>query len=160
MDRVGMFGQGSGGAIAVLAAQADTRIKVLDLLNPWGDWSDWLKSSPQVPEDERAAYLKPEFLQGVANLDPLRYLPQLHLKGLRVQQVMNESITPMVAKEKIAAAMQRPEQVVRYKDELAYRDAWRISGLSGWIQEQIRPVVTAQSAENGQRTASDVNGSN
>jgi len=63
MDRVGMFGQGSGGAIAVLAAQADTRIKVLDLLNPWGDWPDWLKNSPHVPEDERAAYLNDHLLK-------------------------------------------------------------------------------------------------
>jgi len=159
MDRVAMFGQGSGGTIAVLAAQADSRIKVLDLLNPWGDWTDWLKSSPQVPEDERAGYLKPEFLQGVANLDPVRYLPQLHLKGLRVQQVMNEPITPMAAKEKIAAAILRPEQIIRYKDELAYRDAWRVSGLAGWIREQLRPSTALLSTENQQKATENVVGS-
>lgn len=152
MNHVGMFGQGSGGAIAVLAAQADPRIKVLDLLNPWGDWPDWLKSSPQVPENERAAYLTPEFLQKVAALDPVRYLPQLRLKGLRVQQVMNEPITPADAKDKIAAAVPGPEQVARYKDEAAYREAWKVSGLSGWLREQIRPSIAPLSADSQQET--------
>src|SRR5215471_60916 len=34
MGRVGMFGQGSGGALAILAAAADSRLKVLDLPDP------------------------------------------------------------------------------------------------------------------------------
>ena len=82
VSKAGMYGQGSGGAIAVLAAEADPRIAVLDLLSPWGDWPEWLKDSPQIPENERAAYLKPEFLQSVSNLDPILYLPHLKLKGL------------------------------------------------------------------------------
>lgn len=62
MSRIGMFGQGSGASIAVLAAAADPRIKTLDLFNPWGDWPDWLKDSPIVPDKERANYLAPNFL--------------------------------------------------------------------------------------------------
>jgi acetyl esterase/lipase len=40
MSRIGMFGQGSGGAIAILSAAADSRIVALDVLDPWGDWPD------------------------------------------------------------------------------------------------------------------------
>src|SRR5262245_17439315 len=63
MSRVGMLGQGSGGAIAILAAAADSRLRVLDLLDPWGDWPDWLAKSTFVPEENRARYLKPNFLK-------------------------------------------------------------------------------------------------
>jgi len=60
-QHIGMYGQGSGGAIGILAAAADSRITALQLIDPWGDWPDWLKNSKQIPEDERAMYLKPEF---------------------------------------------------------------------------------------------------
>jgi len=38
MNRVGMFAQGSGASIAILATAVDPRIKVLEALDPWGDW--------------------------------------------------------------------------------------------------------------------------
>jgi len=49
MSRVGMFGQGSGASIAILASAADPRIKVLDVLDPWGDWPTWITTSPLYP---------------------------------------------------------------------------------------------------------------
>ncbi len=36
MSNVKVFGVGAGGTIAVLAASADSRIKAIDLLDPWG----------------------------------------------------------------------------------------------------------------------------
>jgi len=38
MSRIGIFGEGSGGTIALLAASVDARIKAVDVLDPWGDW--------------------------------------------------------------------------------------------------------------------------
>jgi hypothetical protein len=145
MNRIGMFAQGSGGAIAVLAAAVDSRITVLDLLNPWGDWPDWLKESPQIPEDERSAYLVPEFLSKVAGLDPVSDLPRLHLKALRVEQIMDDPVTPPSAKDKLSAAVGSADSVVRYKDASAHLAAWRASGISGWIRDQLTPS-TAQAS--------------
>jgi dienelactone hydrolase len=136
---VGMFGQGSGGAIALLAAAADSRIQVVDVVDPWGDWPDWLRSSAQVPDVERATYLKPEFLKSVENLDPVRYLPNLKLKALRVQQVMTDPVTPETAKDKIAAAVPQPSDLVRYDNEHSLMEAWRVTGLSGWMEDQMIP---------------------
>jgi len=144
VSSVGMYGQGTGGAIAVLAAAADPRIAALDLLNPSGDWPDWLKDSPDILADERAAYLKPEFLQQVSALDPVQYLPQLKLKALRIQQIMDDMSTPAAAKDKIAAAAPRAEDVVRYKDTTAHMNAWRKDGVSGWIREQLRPSAEVE----------------
>ncbi len=136
---VGMLGQGSGGAVAVLAAAVDSRIVALDLINPWGDWPEWVKGSRQIPENERAMYLKPEFLQRVSALDPVDYLPKLKLKALRVQQIMDDLVTPPAAKDKIAAAVPKPEEIARYKDTSAHVKEWRENGLSGWLREQLRP---------------------
>jgi hypothetical protein len=140
MGRVGMFAQGSGGAVAVLAAAVDSRIAVLDLLDPWGDWPDWMKDSPQIPEDERGNYLQPEFLKKVAGLDPVKYIPQLPVRALRIQQVRTEPVTPASAKEKIAAATLPPEQTVWYEDAAAHAAAWRTEGLGGWIRQQLSPA--------------------
>ena len=137
MKHVGMLGQGSGGAIAILAAAADPRITALDLLDPWGDWPDWIKESKQIPEQERATYLEPKFLAKVANLDPMIFLPQLKLKALRVQQVTSDLVTQPSARGKIAAAVVDPKSVVRYADNTSERQAWGESGISGWMTAQL-----------------------
>jgi len=142
MKHVGMYGQGSGGTIAILAAAADPRISVLDVTDPWGDWSNWLKGSKQIPEDERATYLNPEFLQKVANLDPVNYLPQLMVKSLRIQQVMDDPVTPPAAKEKIANAAPRPDEVVHYSDKNAQHKAVLLGGITEWLAKQLNPATT------------------
>jgi hypothetical protein len=152
-NEVGMFGQGSGGSIALLAASVDARITVVDVLDPWGDWPDWVKMSPEVPEEERATYLRPEFLKRVANLDPILYLPHLKLRGLRVEQVMDEPVTPTDAKLKIGAVVQLPQQLLRYDNERAHLNAWRVSGLSGWIRDEMTRPPTVASVTSVQDSA-------
>ena len=145
MGRIGMFGQGSGGAIAVLAAQADTRIQSLDLLDPWGDWPDWLKSSILVPDSERPEYLKPAFLESVANLDPVKYLGHLNVKSLRIQQITDDVTTPKVASDHIAAAAP-VEDVVRYPNAGAHFQAAHAGGVSAWLKSQLStPTSTGTS---------------
>lgn len=137
LKHVGVVGQGSGGAIAVLSAAADPRISALDLMDPWGDWPDWLKGSKQIPENERATYLKPEFLQRVSNLDPIVYLPQLKGKAIRIQQVLTDSITPDAAKNKIAKAAPSPDEVMRYPNIAAEAKALGTDGIVKWLGERL-----------------------
>jgi len=139
MDHVGMFGQGAGGTIAILAAQADPRIKTLDVLDPWGDWPDWLQSSRVVPNDERPKYVTQEFLKSVAPLDPVKYLHSLKTPNFRFQQMATDVYTPKPAKERIAAAVPEQAQVVKYAGPEDLLKAWKTSGLSGWIKRQVRP---------------------
>ena len=149
-DQVGIFGQGSGASIAILAAAVDPRIRAIDLLNPWGDWPDWLKTSPVVPDEERVRYLTPEFLQKASVVDPVTYLPQLKDRSLRVQQIMDETDTPTAAKEKIAAATP-PDRLVEYKDIAAHREVWRVNGLTGWMAAQLemkpQPVTVGSASK-------------
>lgn len=152
MDHVGMFGMGSGATIATLAAHADPRIKALDLLDPWGDWPDWLKSSPVVPDTERAKYLSPEFLKSVAALDPLDYLPSLKTPSFRLQVTLSDPATPDIAKQRLAKAVPDQTRLVEYTNAQDLLKAWKTSGLSGWIKQQIRsqkPNEAAMHAEEG-----------
>ncbi len=142
MTHVGMVGHGSGGAIAILAAAADRRIIALDLIDPWGDWPDWLKESKQIPEQERDAYLKPAFLRKVSTLDPVNYLAQLKDRALRIEQVTEDAVTPPAARDKIAAAAPRADEVVRFPDRALQARAWAKDDFSGWLAQRLKPSVT------------------
>ncbi len=143
LNHVGVVGQGSGGATAILAAAADPRIRALDLMDPWGDWPDWLKGSRQIPESERPGYLKPEFLQRVAGLDPIAYLPQLKGRAVRIQQVLADIVTPEAARDKIAGALPAAGQVMRYPDTAAEAKALGANGIVKWLGEQLDAGNTA-----------------
>lgn len=158
MKHVGMLGQGSGGAIAILAATADPRITTLDLLDPWGDWPDWLKTSKQIPEQERQDYLQPEFLAKVALLDPVTVLPQLKFKALRIQQVTSDLVTPPAARDKIAAAVPSNGTVTHYPDNLAERNAWGTRGIGGWLTDHLQPKALVSDQEQLQQHSKTDNG--
>jgi hypothetical protein len=151
-DQVGMWGQGSGASIAILAAAADPRIRALDLLDPWGDWPDWLRTTPLLKEDERASCLTPEFLAGVAMLDPVSYLPQLKDRSLRLQQIMDQTNALPPARDKIAAAVPR-DRLVIFKDANAHRESLKVGGVSAWFVAQLPPASqpSVQSAASGPR---------
>ncbi|WP_263359889.1 hypothetical protein [Acidicapsa ligni] len=122
--KVGVLGEGSGGVIAILAADADSRIAFVDAINPSGDCPDWLKESGVVPEKERAEYLKPEFLQRVPMLDLVKYLPHFSSGRIRIEQVAGEPITPKDVQAKIAASAPSLSLVVQYEDMRTQVQAW------------------------------------
>jgi hypothetical protein len=138
MNRVGMFGDGSGASIAILAAAVDRRIKTLDLLDPWGDWPDWIAKSTRIPEKERPDYMKPEWLAQVAPLDPVKWLPQLKTQKIRIQFIKTVDVTPLAAQQKIEAAAPPNAQIVHYDDATAFKKA--IAGGTGfdWIKQEMR----------------------
>src|SRR5262249_26338867 len=138
MSHVGMLGQGSGGAIAILAAAADSRLKALDLLDPWGDWPDWLASAQIVPREERPTYMKPDFLKRLEPLEPVRYLPKLTSRGLRIQFV-DEYGEPKEAVHKIEAAAPAAATVRHYSTALELRNATADGALFQWISRELIP---------------------
>jgi hypothetical protein len=156
MNRVGMFGQGSGATIAILASAADPRIKVLDVLDPWGDWPTWISTSPFVPEDERADYIKPEFLKKAAALETLDWLPKIQAKKFRLQQLLFETDTPQAAKEKLRAAVPAGITVLLYKTLPEFKAAFPNSANLQWIQHELqslREPEVADKSGSAQQTA-------
>lgn len=150
-SHIGMFGEGSGGTIAILSAASDPRIKVVDLLDPWGDWPDWMAKSDLIPDEERANYIKPEFLKKVAPLDPLVYLPQLKSQRVRIQQVMDDAVTPKVAKQRIESPAPATAQTLEYDGNPEFFRAVTGGRLFQWMKDQIRPVPAPQSAATNQQ---------
>ena len=147
MSRVGMFGQGSGASIAILAAAVDPRIKALDLMDPWGDWPEWMAVSTIIPEEERPAFVKPEFLAKVAALDPVQWLPNLKTPSVRLQILNFETITPMTAKDAIAKAAPSSATVTRYDNANQVHDALMMGKEFDWIKAQMRSAVSPVAAK-------------
>jgi hypothetical protein len=140
MSRVGMFSQGSGASIGILTSAVDPRIKVLDALDPWGDWPVWMATSPFVPEDERASYVTPEFLKKAETLEPIDWLPKIQAKKFRLQDVVFDPNTPPAAKEKLRAAVPANGSIVTYKTPKDFNAIVRNKKDLEWIQHELRSL--------------------
>jgi cephalosporin-C deacetylase-like acetyl esterase len=151
MDHVAIFGQGSGGAIAILAAAADPRIKAVDALNPWGDWPDWLAKTGLIHDNERANFLKPEFLASVAGLDPVAWLPKLKTERLRIQNLMDDPVNPEAAQKAIEAAAPENTEINKFGDGPAMARAMGGGALFDWIKEQVKPGAEVKTVAADQR---------
>ncbi|HTV53489.1 MAG TPA: alpha/beta hydrolase [Terriglobia bacterium] len=154
MNRVGAFGDGSGATIAILAAAADPRIKTLDLLDPWGDWPDWVAKSTLIPENERADYLKPEWLKGVAPLDPIKWLPELKQQTVRIQMIGSVTVTPEDVKKKLKAVAPPNAEIVHYADSKAFKNTVANGTGFDWLKQHVQPGTAASQANGDLRSSS------
>lgn len=139
MSDVGMFGTGAGGTIAVAAASVDPRIKAIDLLDPWGDWPVWMQKSDVIPEEERPAYAKPEFLQKVGAYDPVKLLPALKTPHIRLNQIDDSESTPEEAKKKIEAALPVTADHQRFESNMAFFSEVASGGrVFDWLKLRLK----------------------
>jgi pimeloyl-ACP methyl ester carboxylesterase len=144
MSNVGVFGVGAGGTIAVMAAAVDSRIKAIDLLDPWGDWPIWMQKSAVIPDEERPAYLKPEFLMKVADFDPVKLLPTLKTPRIRLSQLNDDfDSTPEEAKRQIEAALPATAEHHRFETSAAFYSEIASGGrVFDWLKLQIKAPNT------------------
>ena len=140
MNRVGMFAQGSGASIAILTSGVDPRIKVLEAMDPWGDWPAWLATSPFVPENERAAYVKPEFLKRVSPLEPLEWLPKIQARKFRLDTQVYEVTTPKPIKDKLRAAAPAGTTSMIFKEVDEFKAAFEDGKNLRWIQHELQSI--------------------
>ena len=137
LNRIGMFGQGSGGTIAILVASVDQRIKAINVLDPWGNWPEWMAKSTLIPEDERPDYTTPAFLDKVAALDPVQVLPHLTLP-IHLQDTLYEKETPKVSKDRIESVMPGSGTVTRYATSEEFKEDLAEGKLLNWIRGQLQ----------------------
>jgi hypothetical protein len=135
--RVGLFGQGSGATIGILATAVDPRITALDALDPWGDWPDWLNKSTLIPEKERPILTKPEFLEKVASLDPMLWLPKLDSRKFRLQDSGFVKSTPQASRERLRSILPSTATSASYKTQEDFQAIATDGKLLEWIKEQI-----------------------
>jgi len=148
MSRIGMFGQGSGGTIAILAAAADPRIKAIDVLEPWGDWPVWLKTSSVVQEDpEKDRYSQKAFLEEVKPLDPVKWLPKLKSTKIRIQQVSDyDESVPSVCQDRIKKAAPKQAEVVRFDNTVQLATIEGGGRMWEWLRDALAKPAPAQHA--------------
>lgn len=149
MSRVGMFGQGSGGSIAILAAAADSRIKAIDLLEPWGDWPVFLAKSPVLQLDpvkeNHENYGKPDFLKKVAPLEPVTYLPKLKIP-IRMQQVKDSNLVPMESKDALKDALPKQALLRRFESASVMFQQEKGGMLFAWLAGELKSLPAAPQA--------------
>lgn len=140
MSNVGVFGVGAGGTIAVMAASVDSRIKAIDLLDPWGDWPTWMQNSAVIPGGERPAYVKPEFLKKVADFDPVKLLPSLKTPRIRLNQLNDDSdSTPEEAKKRMEEALPATAEHHRFETNAAFYSEVASGGrVFDWLKLRIK----------------------
>lgn len=148
LHQVGMFAQGSGATIAILASAVDSRIQVLDAIDPWGDWPRWMADSPFIPQSERDQYLQTQFLSKVAPLDPVDWLPRVKAKKLRLQDALFDKNTPPECKEKIRGAAPPDAAIVIYQDPEQFNAVVRNGAELAWITQQLAEQDHAGSGTN------------
>jgi hypothetical protein len=153
MTRVGMFGVGSGGSVAILASAVDSRLAAVDLLGSWGDWSKWLAESKIVPDGERAAFLNKEFLDGVEPLDPVLWLPKSQSKALRLQNVRRNASIPDASQEKLEAAAPEFAVVNQFGNGRAFLNVQPPIATLDWIKEQLKPGTMLARESGGKKSA-------
>ena len=154
MNRVGMFGQRSGGTIAILSASVDPRIKAVDLIDPWADWPDWLAKSPLIPEGERPTYLTPAFLSKIAWLDPIRSLAQVKPRPLRLQENLFNAAMPEEVRNRLEAVLPANALIIEYHSVEEYGEKVNSNAkMLDWLQAQLHSstvkISTTQVKEPG-----------
>ncbi len=142
--RAGIFGQGSGGTIALLAASVEPRLKATDVIDPWGDWPDWFRQSPLIPEPERTRFLHPAFLKSISAYDPVLVLPSLAGGAVRLQQTTLNPSTPPLAGGRIRGALPPSLSYTVYSSEEDYRArAMKDGAILNWLEGRLSHAVVA-----------------
>ncbi len=137
-SRIGIFGQGSGGAISILAAATDRRIKAIDVMNPWADWPEWLAKSPVVPDEDRADFTSNAFLEKVKPFDPVLWMNHLAGRPLRVQETLFDPAIPDNVRKKMREALPQNGQFASYPDLDSYRvNVLQDGRMLAWMQDQL-----------------------
>lgn len=158
LTRVGVFGTGSGATVGILAAAADPRIQTLDLVNPWGDWPSWMKTTQLVSPVERKDYVTADYLGKVAPLDPVKWLPKLGEHHIRIQIIDEQVKQEKTALDSIEAAAPQHAKVIHYTTVAEHKAASGKAPAFQWVKDQLRlsaPLSTLNStpAENAKITA-------
>jgi hypothetical protein len=93
-----------------------------------------------VPENERAEYVRPEFLRRVATLNPLEWVPKIQAPKFRLLDALFDLDTPRPSKKKLWAAVpdRTAGRVYATPDQL--KIAMQKENVLEWIQHELRAL--------------------
>jgi hypothetical protein len=138
LNHIGIFATGSGATAAILAAAADSRITAIDLLNPWGDWPDWMAKSELLAFVDCGVCNKPDFLDSLAPLDPLKWLPTLKTPYVRIRQFPNNGQTPNIAQEKIESVTPKTVDLTKFDSVVEFNHSATGGRTFDWVKGALK----------------------
>jgi hypothetical protein len=99
-----------------------------------------MQRSVVIPEEERPAYMKPEFLKKVADFDPVKLLPTLKTPHIRLNQLNDDfPSTPEEAKQQMEAALPVAAEHHRFETSVAFYSEVASGGrVFDWLKLQIK----------------------
>jgi len=156
LDRLGIFATSFGATAAILAAAADSRIKAIDLLNPWGDWPDWVKKSELLGFVPCETCSQPEFLQNLAPLDPVKWLPTLTTPYIRIRHFVENGETPRIAQDRMEAVVAKSAKVVRYENVAAFNRSAVGGKTFDWIKAALQVVSSGKPGNAAEKPSTEL----
>jgi hypothetical protein len=138
MTRVGMYGQGSGGTIAILASSVDKRIRAINVLTPWGDWPNFFSQTRYVAADKRAKFMAPEFQTKIAPFDPVKVLPKVQARSVRIDDVRKSGPMPDSSQEHLEAAAPSTAIINQYGDPAALVPHASAGEQFAWLKTELQ----------------------
>jgi len=144
LNHIGIFATGSGATAAILAAATDTRIIAIDLLNPWGDWPDWMPKSELLGFVDCNMCNKPESLESLAPLDPVKWLPTLKTPYVRIRHFPNNGQTPNMAQDKIESVTPKSADLVKFDSIVEFNRSASGGRTFDWVKGALKFEIEAQ----------------
>lgn len=144
LNHIGIFATGSAATAAILAAAADPRITAIDLLNPWGDWPDWLPKSELVGMAGCDVCTKPDFLPALAPLDPVKWLPTLKTPYIRIRHFVENGQTPRLAQDKMEAVVPKTADLTRFDSVVEFNRSASGGKTFDWLKGALKFEIQAQ----------------
>ena len=147
-----MFGEGSGGTIALLAASVDPRIKAVDVLNPWGDLEGMAGSISACSQCGKVPITLKPGLSGLRRSagpasGPCRRGELRACHSVCSRNLWDDTTsTPArnAARERIAAALPASASLAQYKDKQDYFEKVGNNGkMLDWMYAHL-PSSTQQ----------------
>jgi len=91
------------------------------------------------PEKERPEYVKAEFQEKIAPLDPVKWLPKLKTSSIRLQFIDADTVTPTAARQKIEEVVPKQARVADFKDGQAFAAANPGGAGLDWLKTTLQP---------------------
>jgi hypothetical protein len=99
-----------------------------------------MQKSAVIPDEERPAYVKPEFLKKVADFDPVKLLPGLKTPHIRLNQLNDDvASTPEEAKKRLEESLPATAEHHRFESSMAFYGEVASGGrVFDWLKLQIK----------------------
>src|SRR5262249_55408143 len=121
----------------------------IDVLEPWGDWPVWFRTSSVIQQDdpEKERYAQKEFLKQVEPLDPVKWLPKLKSTKIRIQQVAEyDDSVPVECQDRIKKAAPKQAEVNRFDSTVQLATIEGGGRMWQWMHDALAKPKTAQNS--------------